>query len=31
VAAGFPYQGQLHMLVHPDWWTEAFVPEQVAA
>ena len=25
VAAGFPFdQGQLHMLVHPDWWAEAF-------
>ena len=21
---GFPYPGQLHMLVHPDWWQEAF-------
>jgi hypothetical protein len=31
VAAGFPFNGQLHMLVHPDWWTEAFVPEQAAA
>lgn len=24
VAAAFPGQGQLHMLVHPDWWAEAF-------
>jgi hypothetical protein len=23
--------GQLHMLVHPDWWGEAFVPVEVAA
>jgi hypothetical protein len=29
-AAGFPYDGQLHMLVHPDWWTQAFVPEAQA-
>lgn len=25
IAAGFPFDGQLHMLVHPDWWAEAFV------
>ena len=24
IADGFPYPGQLHMLVHPDWWQEAF-------
>lgn len=24
-------QGQLHMLVHPDWWAQAFVPERMAA
>lgn len=24
IAAGYPYPGQLHMLVHPDWWTAAF-------
>lgn len=24
VAAGYPYDGQLHLLVHPDWWAEAF-------
>lgn len=24
IAGGFPYEGQLHMLVHPDWWAEAF-------
>jgi len=24
VADHFPYPGQLHMLVHPDWWSEAF-------
>ena len=26
VAQEFPFPGQLHMLVHPDWWAEAFVP-----
>ena len=31
VADGFPYDGQLHMLVHPDWWGEAFARERVAA
>jgi hypothetical protein len=25
VAAGWPAAGQLHMLVHPDWWADAFV------
>jgi hypothetical protein len=25
VAAGWPASGQLHMLVHPDWWAAAFV------
>lgn len=25
VAETFPARGQLHMLVHPDWWSEAFV------
>jgi hypothetical protein len=25
VAAGWPAAGQLHMLVHPDWWAAAFV------
>jgi hypothetical protein len=29
VAAAFPSRGQLHMLVHPCWWSEAF--ERVAA
>jgi hypothetical protein len=29
VAASFPFTGQLHMLVHPDWWVEAF--QKVAA
>lgn len=24
-------QGQLHVLIHPDWWREAFVSAQVAA
>lgn len=23
-------QGQLHILVHPDWWSEAFVPQAVS-
>jgi hypothetical protein len=31
VAAGFPYDGQLHLLVHPDWWAEAFDRERIAA
>jgi hypothetical protein len=31
IAAGFPYEGQLHILVHPDWWVQAFAPEVVAA
>lgn len=31
VAAGFPYAGQLHMLVHADWWGEAFHELRVAA
>lgn len=25
IAGLFPYPGQLHMLVHPDWWGEAFM------
>lgn len=28
---GFPYDGQLHMLVHPDWWAEAFPSVEVVA
>lgn len=29
-AAAFPHpKGQLHMLWHPDWWSEAFALEQV--
>lgn len=32
VTARFPQaRGQLHLLIHPDWWAEAFVTEQVAA
>lgn len=31
VADGFPFAGQLHMLVHPDWWAQAFAPDRVAA
>lgn len=30
VEAGFPFDGQLHMLVHPDWWGEAFWAEVAA-
>lgn len=28
---GFPFAGQLHMLVHPDWWQHAFVPVEATA
>lgn len=31
VADGFPGEGQLHMLVHPDWWAAAFASEEIAA
>ena len=31
VAAAWPSRGQLHMLVHPDWWTQAFERTEVAA
>ena len=24
-------EGQLHILIHPDWWSEAFVPQAVSA
>jgi hypothetical protein len=27
----FGQAGQLHILIHPDWWSEAFVREEVAA
>jgi hypothetical protein len=30
-AQGFPFSGQLHMLVHPDWWGEAFERVEVPA
>jgi hypothetical protein len=30
-AASFPYEGQLHMLIHADWWGEAFVGQEIAA
>lgn len=30
-AESFPFDGQLHMLVHPDWWPQAFAPEEIAA
>jgi len=25
LAREFPFDGQLHMLVHPDWWKQAFI------
>jgi hypothetical protein len=28
VAAAWPSKGQLHMLIHPDWWQHAFTPEK---
>ncbi len=31
VAAVWPAKGQLHMLVHPDWWAQAFTAAEVAA
>lgn len=31
VAEGFPFRGQLHMLIHPDWWPEALSVREVAA
>jgi hypothetical protein len=31
VSAGFPFEGQLHCLIHPDWWAEAFQPIKAAA
>jgi hypothetical protein len=31
IAEGFPFDQQLHMLVHPDWWPEAFATREVAA
>lgn len=31
VTGGWPGCGQLHMLVHPDWWSEAFQLEKAAA
>jgi hypothetical protein len=31
VAAEWPEKGQLHMLVHPDWWADAFAKAEVAA
>ncbi len=30
VAAAWPYEQQLHMLVHPDWWGQAFFAEVAA-
>jgi hypothetical protein len=31
VAEAFPSRGQLHVLVHPDWWSQAFAPAEVTA
>jgi hypothetical protein len=31
VANWFPFSGQLHVLVHADWWAEAFAAQKVAA
>lgn len=31
LVAGFPYEGQVHLLLHPDWWPEAFAELRVAA
>jgi len=31
LAAGFPYDGQTHMLIHPEWWREALNVDMVAA
>lgn len=31
IAGGWPGYGQLHMLVHPDWWGEAFDVVRAAA
>lgn len=31
LTAGFPYGGQVHMLLHPEWWADAFSAELVAA
>lgn len=31
VADGFPFEGQLHMLIHADWWPSAFGLEAAAA
>jgi hypothetical protein len=31
LVAGWPDLGQLHILIHPDWWVEAFQPAEVAA
>jgi hypothetical protein len=31
VCAAWPERGQLHLLIHPDWWVDAFQPAEVAA
>lgn len=31
IADGFPFAGQLHLLVHPCWWQQAFVQQEIAA
>lgn len=28
-ASEFPFDGQLHMLIHADWWPQAFAPEEL--
>jgi hypothetical protein len=30
-ADGFPFDAQLQMLVHPDWWPQAFATQELAA
>jgi len=30
-AAGFPYDGQTHVLLHPCWWVQAFAAQEIAA
>ena len=31
VAAAFPFDGQLHVLIHPDWWPQAFAAQEIAS
>jgi hypothetical protein len=30
-ADGFPYEGQSHILIHPDWWEQSFSVAELAA